>query len=128
MLGIIFSQFVGAATGTFITWYLSATNPTNNEPIPPAPRLCTNMSITRDVNNLKTGCKIDDIYGYVFAYEFIGSLMLIFSWLILRNYQIGQDFANRKLETFAKCALVPVIYFSTYSLGSKESGITNAGW
>jgi len=95
-----------------MTWYFSAEILTVPNPFPPM--LCPGLMITRDEGQAKVGCDIADMYGYVFAYEFIGSFLLIFTWLVIRNYQIGQDFANRKLEAFAKCALIPLIYLSAY--------------
>ena len=95
-----------------MTWYFSAEILTVPNPFPP--RLCPGLIITRDEGHAKVECNIEDMYGYVFAYEFIGSFLLIFTWLVIRNYQIGQDFANRKLEAFAKCALIPLIYASAY--------------
>jgi len=120
-------QCAGASVGTFLTWYFSAVD-ANNVPIPSPPLLCPSLVVTRDANNSKFGCKIDDMYGYIFAYEFVGSVLLIFSWLILRNYQIGQDFANRKLEAFAKCAILPIIYMSSMSIGDRSSGVVSGSW
>jgi glycerol uptake facilitator-like aquaporin len=74
--------------------------------LPTPPHICPKFNSTISPN-----CKVDSLYWQVFFCEFLASFVFIFSWLIIRNYEIYGDM--RKWENFIKPAVVALVYKGT---------------
>lgn len=65
------------------------------------------------------------------GFEMFGSFCFIFTWIVLRNYKLAADYANKKLEAFVKSALVTLLFIGCVSIGYKNvtysQGIRSGG-
>ena len=64
-------------------------------------------------------CHYDGLYGNVFAIEFLCSFVLVFAWLIVRNYEVTGDMSA--WQHFVKPLFVLVINAGSYVLSASIS-------
>ena len=119
---IIVVQIFGSMTGIFLTWYFSLINEENNQTvtIPMPPTLCPQLEvISSDSSMTNKRCKIEGLHLYIILYELFSSFCFVFTWIVIRNFKLRADYANKKLESFVKAMLVAVLYLGCASIGYK---------
>ena len=79
-MGSLFGVFLAFAASK-ITWPELVTE--QKKIYPAVPTLCP-IFTGASIGN----CSTDDIYWQVFFVEFLASFVFIFSWLLIRNYEI----------------------------------------
>ena len=111
---ILLMQLIGAVIVGCLSWIL--------EP----PKLCPHVALSSfapsaksadEPNKIIEDCALKGYETSIIMYELIGSLCLAFSWVVLRNYRISSEYANKKFAAFLKSALVGMIYYGSVSFG-----------